>query len=145
LASPNSPFADDNGNLTVTPGDRIGGIPPRRYKAGADYNITSALTLGADVLAVSTQRRVGDESNQDALMPAYWVADAHVTWDIGHGLQLFGRVDNLFDRKYATFGTYFETDSLASLNPSPLPDNASPDTDTPAPPRSFAIGLRARW
>jgi len=145
LASPNSPFADDNGNVPVRPGEHIGGIPARRYKAGADFNITPSLTVGGDVLGVSSQRRVGDASNQDALIAAYWVADAHVTWELGHGLQLFGRVDNLFDRKYATFGTYFETDALAKLNPSPLPDNPSPNTDTPAPPRAFVIGLRARW
>jgi iron complex outermembrane recepter protein len=145
LPSPNSPFADDDGNVTVTSGDRIGGIPPGRLKAGADYRITPTLTFGADVLGVSGQRRVGDESNQDALIPGYWVADMHAEWELGHGVQLFGRVDNLFDRKYSTFGTYFDTGSLDNVSPSPLPDNPSPNTDTPAPPRSFLIGLRVRW
>lgn len=145
LPSPNSPFADDDGNVTVTSGDRIGGIAPGRFKAGADYHLTPTLAFGADLLGVSSQRRVGDESNQDAQMPGYWVADAHAEWDLGHGLQLFGRIDNLFDRKYATFGTYFETGSLDNLSPSPLPDDPSPNTNTPAPPRSFLIGLRVRW
>ena len=145
LPSPNSPFADDNGNVQVKPGDRMGGIPPGRFKAGADFDLTPAITLGADVLGVSAQRRVGDESNQDARLKAYWVAGAHATWRLKHGLELFGRVDNLFDRRYATFGTYFETDALANVHPSPLPDDPDPRTDTPAPPRSFLIGLRARW
>ncbi|WP_372786591.1 TonB-dependent receptor [Phenylobacterium sp.] len=145
LPSPNSPFADDNGNVQVTPGDRIGGIAPGRFKAGADFDLTPAITLGADVLGVSAQRRVGDESNQDVRLSAYWVAGAHATWRLGHGLELFGRIDNLFDRRYATFGTYFETDALANVHPSPLPDDPNPRTDTPAPPRSFLIGLRARW
>ena len=145
LPSPNSPFADASGNVQVTPGDRIGGIPPGRFKAGADVDLTPALTLGADVLGVSAQRRVGDESNQDARLSAYWVAGAHATWRLGHGLELFGRIDNLFDRKYATFGTYFQTDTLANVSPSPLPPDPDPRTDTPAPPRSFQVGLRARW
>ncbi|HEY8003965.1 MAG TPA: TonB-dependent receptor, partial [Phenylobacterium sp.] len=145
LPSPNSPFADDAGNVQVRPGDRIGGIPPGRFKLGGDVYLTPALTVGADLLGVSAQRRVGDEANQDRQLPSYWVAGAHASWDLGHGVDLFGRVDNLFDRKYATFGTYFETGSLDNLSPSPLPDDPSPNSDTPAPPRSFSVGLRVRW
>ena len=78
-------------------------------------------------------------------MQSYWVAGVHMTWDLGRGLQLFGRVDNLFDRKYATFGTYFDTIALDNVHPSPLPADPDPRSDTPAPPRSFLIGLRARW
>ena len=145
LASPNSPFADDNGDVAVRSGNRIGGIPPGRFKAGFDYDVTPQLTVGADLLGLSAQRRVGDESNEDAQIAGYWVAGAHASFDLGHGLQLFGRVDNLFDRRYATFGTYFEADALESLHPSPLPDDPDPRTDTLAPPRSFLVGLRFRW
>jgi iron complex outermembrane receptor protein len=145
LASGNNPFADADGNVAVTPGDRIGGIAPGRFKAGADYHLTSALTVGGDVLSVAGARRAGDEANQDAKLAAYTVASAHASWDIGHGLTIFGRIDNLFDRRYATFGTYFAADGLADLHPSPLPANPSPNSDTPAAPRSFLIGLRARW
>jgi iron complex outermembrane receptor protein len=145
LASDNSPFADDNGNIAVTSGDRIGGIPSGRFKAGGDYSLTPTLTVGADVLSVSSQRRVGDESNQDAQLPSYTVASAHASWDLGHGLTLFGRVDNLFDRSYATFGTYFGADGIANLHPSPLPADPSPNSDTPAAPRSFLVGLRVKW
>ena len=78
-------------------------------------------------------------------LAADWTADAHASWDLGHGLQLFGRLDNLFDRKYATFGTYFGADGLADLHPSPLPADPSPNSDTPSAPRSFLVGLRVRW
>ena len=88
---------------------------------------------------------MGDEANQDAQLSGYWVAGAHAAWDLGHGLQLFGRIDNLFDRRYATFGTYFGTDALNNLQTSPLPDAPDPRTDTPAPPRSWLMGLRVRW
>jgi iron complex outermembrane receptor protein len=145
LPSPNNPFADADGNVHVTPGDRIGGIPPGRLKAGADYAVTARLSVGADVLAVSAQRRVGDEAGQDEKLPGYAVASLHGSYAMGHGLELFARIDNLFDHRYATFGAYFDPTSLADVHPSPLPDNADPRTDTPAPPRSFQVGLRARW
>lgn len=145
LASGNSPFADADGNIAVTSGDRIGGIPPDRFKAGGDFDLTPAISVGADVLGVSSQRRVGDEANQDRQIPSYWVASAHASWVVGHGIEIFGRVDNLFDRKYATFGTYFETGALVNLHPSPLPADPDARTDTPAPPRSFLVGVRLRW
>jgi iron complex outermembrane receptor protein len=145
LASSNSPFADADGNIAVVSGDRIGGIPAGRFKAGADYRVTPALTVGADVVSVSSQRRVGDESNQDARLPSYTVASAHASWDLGHGLTLFGRVENLFDRRYATFGTYFGADGIADLHPSPLPADPSPNSDTPAAPRAVLVGLRLSW
>ncbi len=145
LPSPNSPFADDDGNVQVAPGDRIGGVPADRFKAGADVALTPALTLGADVIAIGPQYLVGDEANQDSRLPGYWIADLHASYRIGPRLELFGRIDNLFDRDYATYGTYFETDALENLSPSPLPDDPDPRTFTPSPPRSFLLGLRARW
>ena len=108
-------------------------------------NLTPQISVGGDVLGVSAQPRVGDEAGQDAKLPSYWVAGMHASWALGHGLELFGRIDNLFDRKYATYGTYFGTDGTVNVHPNPLPDDPDPRTDTPAPPRSFQIGFRARW
>lgn len=145
LPSPNSPFADANGNVRVTPGDGIGGIPALRLKLGADFAVTPKVAVGADALAIGSQYLQGDEANQDSRLAAYWVANLHASWKVTPNLELFGRVDNLFDRRYATFGTYFETDALATLSPSPLPDHASPMSVTPAPPRSYLVGVRARF
>jgi outer membrane receptor protein involved in Fe transport len=64
---------------------------------------------------------------------------------MGHGLELYGRIDNLFDRHYATFGAYFGADGTANVHPSPLPADPDPRIDTPGAPRSFQVGLRARW
>jgi iron complex outermembrane receptor protein len=110
-----------------------------------EYAVTARLSVGADVLAVSDQRRVGDEAGQDEKLPGYAVASLHGSYVIGHGLELFGRIDNLFDHRYATYGTYFDGGGLADVHPNPLPDDANPHTDTPAPPRSFQLGLRVRW
>lgn len=145
FASPNSPFADGSGNVAVTPGDRIGGVPAQRLKIGADFAATPRVTLGADALFVGSQFLAGDEANQDTKLPSYWVANLHGAWQITPQLELFGRVDNLFDRRYASFGTYFETDALDNLAASPLPDNPNPRSVTPAPPRSFVVGVRARF
>jgi iron complex outermembrane receptor protein len=46
LSSPNNPAADVNGNIFVTPGDRIPATPRYRFKAGAEYAITEAWKFG---------------------------------------------------------------------------------------------------
>jgi iron complex outermembrane receptor protein len=145
LPSPNSPFADADGNVQVEPGDRIGGVPADRFKAGVELQPIPALTLGADFLAVGHQFLVGDEANQDQPLPSYWTADLRASWRMTPRLELYGRIDNLFDRRYATYATYFESDGLDNLASSPLPADPDPRTVTPAAPRSFLIGLRARW
>ena len=145
LPSPNSPFADADGNVQVRPGDHIGGIPQDRFKAGADFRPIAAVTLGADLVATGSQVLVGDEANQDRRLPAWWSANLHGSVRLGRGIELFGRVDNLFDRRFATYGTYFETDALDNLASSPLPASPDPRSYTPAAPRSILVGLRASW
>src|SRR5262249_56807546 len=46
LASPNNPFADADGNIFVTPGKQIPGIPRHQVKGGVDYWFTPELKLG---------------------------------------------------------------------------------------------------
>ena len=145
LPSPNSPFAGDDGDVQVRPGDHIGGIPRDRFKLGVELAATPSFSLGADLLAVGGARLVGDEAGQDRRLPAYAFASLHAALRLTGALELYGRVDNLFDRRYATYGTYFGADGLADLDPSPLPDDPDPRTFTPAPPRAFMVGLRARW
>src|SRR5262249_61600964 len=45
VASPNNPSADADGNVFVTPGDHIPGIPLHQIKAGIDYAVTPAFNL----------------------------------------------------------------------------------------------------
>jgi iron complex outermembrane receptor protein len=55
IQSPDNPFADANGNIFVTPGDHIPAIPAHRFKAGAEYQITDAWKLGADLNVFGSQ------------------------------------------------------------------------------------------
>ena len=68
----NSPFADANGNVQISPGNQIPAIPRYRLKAGFDYFVTDALKVGADAIFVSDQYFVGDESNQATKLPVLY-------------------------------------------------------------------------
>jgi outer membrane receptor protein involved in Fe transport len=115
LAS-NSPAADANGNIQVSPGNQIPAIPHHRVKVGFDYAVTDAFKCGADLVYMSSQYYVGDESNQEPKLPGYAVVNLHASYQIDRTYQVYGRVDNVFNNHYATYGTFFETDQLPNFS-----------------------------
>ncbi|MGH6673418.1 MAG: TonB-dependent receptor [Xanthobacteraceae bacterium] len=137
LSSPFNPYADANGNIFVVPGDHIGGIPDYRFKAGAEYQIADPWKLGADLNIIGRQFLVGDESNQNPQMPAYWVVNLHSSYKLSRHVEIFGLVNNLFDRHYYVYGTFFDVTTVPYLN---LTD---PRTFVPGIPFAAYMGVRA--
>jgi iron complex outermembrane recepter protein len=136
LQSPFNPFADPNGNIFVVPGDHLTGIPDFRFKLGAEYQITDPWKFGADLNVVGSQWIVGDESNQNAKIPAYWVVNLHSSYKISQNVEVFGLVRNLFDQHYYTYGTFFDVTTAPYLN---LTD---PRTFLPGMPFAAYLGVR---
>jgi iron complex outermembrane recepter protein len=141
LASPNNPSADANGDILVTPGKQIPGIPLHQIKGGIDYWVTPLLKLGTDVIWVSSQWYVGDDANQNVKLADYWVANLHGSYQLTKELQVYGVINNLFNRKFATFGTYFDPQSVINAVANPPTDHR---TITPAQPLSIYVGLRVK-
>ena len=106
LPSPSNPFADANGNIQVTPGDRLPGIPLHQLKAGADYRSTGNGRSARVLTYFSDQYLRGDESNQNPPLPGYAVVNLHTTYTITDHIELFANVQNLFNANYATFAQY---------------------------------------
>jgi len=103
LSSPSNPYADVNGNIYVVPGDHIASIPRNRLKLGADYDVTDQWKVGGDFLYVGSQYYQGDESNQNPQLPGYWTVNLHTSYQITKNLQIYGLINNLFDKHYYTF------------------------------------------
>jgi iron complex outermembrane receptor protein len=139
LSSPNNPAADGNGNIFVSPGDHIPATPRHRFKAGAEYQITEAWKLGADLNVTGSQYLVGDQANQNPKVPAYWVVNLHTSYKVSKNVELFGLVQNLFNQRYYTFGTFFNTGQIPFLG---LTD---PRTFTPGMPLAAFAGIRATF
>jgi outer membrane receptor protein involved in Fe transport len=140
----NSPFANANGNVQVSPGNIIPAIPRHRIKAGFDYSITDAFKVGGDALFVSSQYLVGDESNQAPQLPSYAVFNIHASYQVDKTYQLYGRIDNIFDNRYATYGTFFNTTAVPNFA-----NGGAAFTDarsfSPARPRAFYAGVKATF
>jgi iron complex outermembrane recepter protein len=141
IASPNNPKADANGDIFVTPGKQIPGIPRHQIKGGLDYAVTPAWKLGGDVIWVGSQWYVGDDANQNVKLADYWVANLHTSYQVTKELQFYGLVNNLFNRKFATFGTYFDPQSIVNAIANPPTDHR---TITPAQPLSVYAGMRVK-
>jgi outer membrane receptor protein involved in Fe transport len=139
----NSPFAVDD-NVQILPGNRIPAVPRNRVKAGIDYSITDAFKVGGDALYVSSQYFVGDESNQAARLPSYAVFNLHSSYQINKALQIYARADNIFDNRYATYGTFFDTTAVPNF-PAGGTQFTDPRTVSPARPRAFYAGLRVTF
>jgi len=102
--SPSHPLQDANGDIQVAAGDNLPGIPENRLKAGADFDLLPKWTVGAGINVVSNAYYVGDESNQLAPIAGYTVVDLHSSFYPAPRVELFASIDNLLDRKYATWG-----------------------------------------
>ena len=104
VPSPSNPYQDALGDIHVEPGDQLPGIPKHRLKLGADYKILAQWTAGATLNLVSSFYYVGDESNQLAPIPGYTTVNLHSSFRPVPHVEVFASINNLFNRKYATWG-----------------------------------------
>jgi iron complex outermembrane recepter protein len=141
IPSPNNPSADANGNIFVTPGKQVPGIPRQQVKFGADYAVTPAWKIGTDVIWVGSQWYVGDDANQNVKVADYWVTNLHTSYQITKQVQVYGLVNNLFNRHFAAYGTYFDPQSIVNAIPNPPTDHR---TITPGAPLAVYVGLKVK-
>ncbi|MDE1150769.1 MAG: TonB-dependent receptor [Azospirillaceae bacterium] len=142
LASPNNPSADDDGDITVHNGDRIPGIPRHQIKVGGDFAVLPTWTVGTAIQYYGSQYVVGDDANQNAQLTPYWTMDLRTTYQILPNIQLIGGINNLFDRRYASYGTYFELDGASGILGRDLSDARSL---TLGAPRTFYGGVKVTF
>jgi len=149
MSSPSNPFQDENGNIQVEPGDRLPGIPKHRIKAGADYDVLPNWTVGGTLVYVSTQFYRGDESNQNPPLPSYQVLNLHTAWRFYKQSELFLSVDNVFDRRYSTYGIFSDPTGVGAPGIPPDANSNDPGVDNrfqnPAAPRSVFGGIRIKF
>lgn len=141
LTSPDNPRADAQGLIHVRPGDRMPAVARQRLKLGATYQ-APGWRLGLDAVASTGRPLMGDEANLTPEVPAYVVANLSGALSLTSRVELFGSIENLADRRYATFGTFAQTSSVALAE---APGAANPRSLTPAPPRSIELGLRVSF
>jgi iron complex outermembrane receptor protein len=96
--------AGANGDIVVSAGDRIPGIPRHRLSALAGRGFGERLGATASVVAASRQLARGNDNNADpeGAVPGYALLDLGADWRLEKGWRLFAKITNVFDRRYAT-------------------------------------------
>jgi outer membrane receptor protein involved in Fe transport len=148
LNSPSNSTADaTTGVIQVQPGNRIPGIPQHSLKLRLQYDFGEQATLGTNVIYSSSVFARGDENNRDVngRIPGYAVVNLDGRYAVAKGLDLFARVVNLFDKRYANFGLLGEN---LFTGPGRTFDGANGINEQfrgPGVPRGAWVGLRYQW
>ena len=143
VATPSDPSTP--ATTTARSGNRLPGIPSHLMKAGGRWNIDDRFSVGSTVNVVGDQVFRGDESNSQPRLGGYTVFNLQADYRFLPSWRLFGRVNNVFDKRYASLGAYnrvaFNADSepLEGVGPGPVSRFVSPGM-----PRSFWLGIEYR-
>jgi outer membrane receptor protein involved in Fe transport len=148
------------GEIRVRPGDRIPLIPRHILKLNADYAVTSRLTLGLNVLALSGVTARGNENGEHQSDGLYYLGPGktagYVVFNLGGSykpsqrLEYLVQVNNLFDKRYATAAqlgpTGFDANGNFLARPFPASSGEFPVQHAtfyaPGAPRLIWAGLR---
>ena len=141
LSSPNNPLANPDGSIDIRPGNKLPLIPEHQFKIGFDYMITPIWRFGANLAAYSSSYFRGDESNINPKLPAYYTVNLNSSVQLTDNTQVFLLITNLFNNRYANFGTFLEREANFA-NRFVLND---PRTTTLVQPLSVYGGLRYTW
>jgi outer membrane receptor protein involved in Fe transport len=113
----------------------------------ADWAITSRLSLGANVLTSAGVYARGDENNRDVngQLPGYTVVNLDGRYVASERFEVFGRVNNVFDRRYFNFGVVgenFFTGPGRTFGPAAGADPRAEQFRGPGAPLGFWLGVQ---
>jgi len=141
LNSPDNPGADDAGRIMARPGDQMPGIARHRAVISADF-ARQGFLIGADLQAQSGQYLFGDEANLQPRTRAFIIVNARAEIPLLPFLRLFGRVENMLNRHYETFGIYSDPSEIALVE---APGASDPRSLGPGAPRRWLAGLSYQY
>lgn len=151
-----SRYVDGNGNkvITVNPGNQMVGIPEHQLKLRAEWTARPNWMIGASLITFSDQYARGNENNRHVAdnvtyfgsgkVAGYSVLNLDTRYSFGNtGWQLFAKVNNVFDRHYATGGLLGENIFAAAGNTFATDAGSQKEMFlAPGAPRAGWVGVR---
>jgi iron complex outermembrane receptor protein len=154
-------FADcpsaDNNLIQVTSGNKIPGIPEHQLKLIGDYRVTDKWLVGGMIVAFSDQYALGNENNQhqagvnfngdnfegSGKVPGYAVFNLNTRFKLDSNWELFGKIDNVFDKEYSSGAILAANSFDAGGNFQTNSDDWRHETFyAPGAPRAFWVGVK---
>jgi iron complex outermembrane receptor protein len=123
--------------LSVPRGAHIPSIPRHVAKVGVTYVAASGLSVGANLVANSSQYYRGDEANLLSPVPGYFIVNARAAYQVWAPLSVFVLVDNVLNTQYSTFGVLGDATDV-------FPNYMDPRFLGPGAPRAAWAGVDLR-
>ena len=148
-------------HVQVRRGTRMAGLPRHTGKLSLDWNTRPALTLGADMHAVSSLVTQGNEDGlledaqegedahrADRRVRGYMLLGVRASYRPADNWEFFARISNVFDRRYETFGVL--APDLFPHGRLLTPHEQAGEAEqarfvAPGAPRAIVAGLRYRF
>lgn len=147
-----SPACTGEDEIEIRPGDRIPGLPQHSFKLAADWMAMPGLSVGGQLRAYSGQFVRGNENNRHqpdgvdfngaGRIGGFAVLDLTGSWKFGKNVEVFGKVANVFDRRYATAGILGENAFDAAGAIQAPADWRAEQFIGPSAPRAAWVGVR---
>ncbi|NOQ93674.1 MAG: TonB-dependent receptor [Methylophaga sp.] len=132
---------DPNG-INVQAGDQLPAIPRHNIKLGADYAFTPTFNMGASMQYAGSSYMRGDEGNELPKINSYTTFNLNARYKPHKMVQLWAKVDNVFDREY-------ENSGIRNFNFYELPEDGEVIQEerfvSPGAPRSFWAGVKVSF
>ncbi len=132
VSSVYNPVANANGDIIVSPGDTLPGVPENVIKAGVTYDITRRCSVGLDGVAQTSQFLAGDAANLQKPLPGSVVLNLTASYWLTRRMQVFGTIENVLDQTYYTYGTFSPNSANGGVYVAQSPNYSNP--------RSYSIG-----
>ncbi|MBT2322812.1 TonB-dependent receptor [Variovorax paradoxus] len=147
-----SPACSGEGEIAVSRGDRLPGLPAHSLKFNVDWRVTPDWTVGAQYRTYSRQFVRGNENgahlpdgaefNGSGRLGGYALLDLTTSWKLSRRFELFAKVANVFDRRYASAGQLGRNGFDAGGAVSPPAAWRNEQFVAPGAPRAVWVGLR---
>lgn len=141
LPGAGNPGEAEDGTITTRRGNQLPNIPRNRVRGNLDWRVLPVWSVGGSVSYTGSQYFRGDEANFVKPLGDFFTVDLRTSWQVGRGVEIYGLVRNLFDRRYGTFAALTETDGAEAFG---LTLN-DPRTLSPGLPRAVYGGVRVRF
>jgi len=151
------------GTIEIEPGDRLPLMPQHMFKAFADLQVSSKISVDLDLIAASGVVARGNENDAHqpdgtyylgpGSTPSYGVVNIGARYDFNKWLQLIAQINNVFDTKYYTAAQLQATGFTATGNfiarPFPAIQGEFPVQQAtfyaPGAPTTYWIGTRVKF
>jgi outer membrane receptor protein involved in Fe transport len=100
-------FANEDRIALVQKGDSLPLVAAHRVNGGVEFSLVPHWRVRFDGIYVGAQYLRGDDANERHRLDPYFVANFHTTYQF-RNVELFFRLENMFDAEYETYGAFFE-------------------------------------